>query len=133
MSRATDTGSGGAPGGGSEGGPAVYTIPPGMPFADALAAGMLARTSGDPLALAGALVLLPTRRAGRALRDAFLRQSAGRALLLKALDGDEWIASIIHRVEPQALRDPGEGADPYHAHEPPPKIEEPEGAGEGLR
>ena len=47
MSRAPDTVSGGAPGGGSEGKPAVYTIPPGMPFADALAAGMLAWTSGD--------------------------------------------------------------------------------------
>ncbi len=60
----------------------VSTIPPGAPFVDALAAGVLARHGGDPLALARVTVLVPTRRACLALRDAFLRRSAGAALLL---------------------------------------------------
>ena len=64
------------------GAPRVFTIPPGVPFVDALARGLLARFRGDPLGLAEATVLLPTRRAGRALADAFLRQSDGAALLL---------------------------------------------------
>ncbi len=66
-------------------GPAVFTIPPGVPFADALAAGCLDEAAGDPLALADMTVLLPNRRACRALRDAFLRRSDGAALLLPRL------------------------------------------------
>lgn len=66
--------------------PAVFTIPPRVAFVDALAAGLAARHAGDdPLALARVTVLLPTRRACRALAEAFLRQSAGRALLLPRL------------------------------------------------
>src|SRR6185312_11141598 len=60
----------------------LFTIPPGVSFVDALAAGLLSETSGDPLALARYTILLPTRRARRALDDAFLRQSDGRPLLL---------------------------------------------------
>src|SRR5215813_13911473 len=60
----------------------LFTIPPGVSFVDALAAGLLAETSGDPLALARYTILLPTRRARRALDDAFLRQADGRPLLL---------------------------------------------------
>ena len=60
----------------------LYTIPPGVPFVDALAAGLLADAGDDPLALADHTVLLPTRRACRALREAFLRRSGGRSLLL---------------------------------------------------
>ncbi|MBF0374453.1 MAG: double-strand break repair protein AddB, partial [Alphaproteobacteria bacterium] len=62
--------------------PAVFTIPPGWSFVDALARGMMERAGGDPMALSRPLVLLPTRRACRALRDAFLRLSEGRPLLL---------------------------------------------------
>ncbi len=86
-----------------ESAPTVYTIPPGMPFVDALAAGVLARPEAgrpdggggdaaagvataadlpDPLALARVTILLPTRRACRALGEAFLRQTGGRPLLL---------------------------------------------------
>jgi ATP-dependent helicase/nuclease subunit B len=61
---------------------AVFTISTGLPFVDTLAAGLLAETGGDPLALAAAEVLLPNRRACRALREAFLRLSEGRPLLL---------------------------------------------------
>ncbi len=62
--------------------PRISTIPPGAPFVDALAAELLARHGAEPLALARATVLVPTRRARLALRDAFLRQSGGAALLL---------------------------------------------------
>ena len=71
--------------------PAIFNIPLNVAFADALAAGLLARTAGDPLALARGLVLLPNRRAVTALTEAFVRQlpgavdggaGAGRGLLL---------------------------------------------------
>lgn len=65
--------------------PAVFTIPSGMPFVDALAAGIVAEVGEDPAALAPVRVLLPTRRAVRALIDAFLRRSAGRPLLLPTI------------------------------------------------
>ncbi|MBI4968908.1 MAG: double-strand break repair protein AddB [Rhodospirillales bacterium] len=61
----------------------VFTIAPGLSFVDELAAGLLDRLDGaDPLALAAATILVPTRRAERALADAFLRQGAGKPLLL---------------------------------------------------
>ncbi len=60
----------------------VFSIDAALPFADALAAGVLQRHGGDPESLADVLILLPTRRAARALREAFLRQSGGKALLL---------------------------------------------------
>ena len=63
----------------------VFTIPPGLPFVETLAAHLLAEAGGDPLALAAMEVLLPTRRACRALSDAFLRLSGGRPLLLPRL------------------------------------------------
>ena len=65
--------------------PAVYTIASDVPFLDALVAGLLEQAGDDPLALARQTVLLPTRRAARALREAFLRASAGKALLLPRL------------------------------------------------
>lgn len=62
----------------------VFTIGPERPFVDDLAAGLLARTDADRdrLGLARTLVLLPTRRACRALREAFLRLGDGRPALL---------------------------------------------------
>jgi ATP-dependent helicase/nuclease subunit B len=64
--------------------PSVFTIPSHTPFVDALAAGVTDShaSADDPLALARVLILLPTRRACRALQDAFLRHSGGRALVL---------------------------------------------------
>jgi ATP-dependent helicase/nuclease subunit B len=73
------------PRGGGPGGGAVFSIPAGVPFLDALAEGILARAGGEPLALSRATVLLPTRRACRALRDAFLRRTGGRPTLLPRL------------------------------------------------
>jgi ATP-dependent helicase/nuclease subunit B len=59
----------------------LYTVPPHLPFLDAVAAEWL-QPDPDPLAVARGLILLPTRRAARALAEAFLRVSGGRALLL---------------------------------------------------
>jgi ATP-dependent helicase/nuclease subunit B len=63
--------------------PHVYTIPIHRPFADALAAGLLARTrrGGDRLALARTTILLPNDRAARAVTDAFVRRAGGGLLL----------------------------------------------------
>jgi ATP-dependent helicase/nuclease subunit B len=65
--------------------PAVHTIAPGRPFLDLLAQGILQRHGSDPMTLARVIVLLPTRRACRALAEAFLRQSDGAALLLPVI------------------------------------------------
>ncbi len=65
--------------------PKVFTIPSGAPFVDRLAAGIVARVGGDPLALAEVTVLLPTRRACRSLQQAFLRRSGGQPMLLPRL------------------------------------------------
>ncbi|MBV8243141.1 MAG: hypothetical protein JOY75_20355, partial [Hyphomicrobiales bacterium] len=56
--------------------PRLYAIPPERPFLQTLAEGLAARAGADPLALSRVTVLLPTRRAVRALRDAFLRTTA---------------------------------------------------------
>ena len=62
--------------------PRVFTIPPSTSVVDALAEGLRAAFP-DPEALAALTVLLPTRRAGRALAEAFVRLDggAGAALL----------------------------------------------------
>ena len=67
--------------------PTLYTVPPHVSFVDSLAGGLLAGRAvpldpGDPLALSRLTILLPTRRACRALQLAFLRAVPGRALLL---------------------------------------------------
>jgi len=69
--------------------PNLYTIPPSAPFlttlARAILAGDLPRPGGpkpDPLSLPQTTIYLPTRRAARALRAAFLDLSGGEALLL---------------------------------------------------
>jgi ATP-dependent helicase/nuclease subunit B len=62
--------------------PAVFTIESGVPFVDALAAGILSSVGEDPVALTAMRILLPTRRACRALALGFLRSAGGEALLL---------------------------------------------------
>ena len=68
---------------------AIFTVPPGLPFLEALAAavldGHLPRVGGErpePLDLPSFTILLPTRRATRALQEAFLKVGGGRAMLL---------------------------------------------------
>ncbi|HEX6441523.1 MAG TPA: double-strand break repair protein AddB [Stellaceae bacterium] len=68
----------------------IYTIPPARPFLATLARGLLQMAEGDPLRLARMTVLLPTRRAARSLREAFLRLTGegaepGAPLLLPRL------------------------------------------------
>lgn len=63
----------------------LFTIPPGLSFVDALAEGLMAQAEAAPLALARMTVLLPTRRACRSLREAFLRRTGGKPLLLPRL------------------------------------------------
>ena len=62
--------------------PKVYTIAADRPFLTTLARGLLGMTGGDPLKLTRVTVLLPTRRAVRSLREAFLRTSPGGMPLL---------------------------------------------------
>ena len=58
--------------------------------------GVLAQHGGDPLALADVLILLPTRRSVRALREAFLRAADGKPTILPRMaplgdvDESEW-------------------------------------------
>lgn len=59
--------------------PSVYTMPPGAPFLEHLAAGLRA-SLGDQLSTA--LVLLPTRRAIRDLTEEFVKSAEGHATLL---------------------------------------------------
>jgi double-strand break repair protein AddB len=86
--------------------PRVFTIPPSAPFlptlARAILAGDLPAPGGrkpDPLSLPQATIYLPTRRAVRALREAFLEASGGKAVLLPSIralgDPDEDAAIIF--------------------------------------
>ncbi len=86
--------------------PRVFTIPPSAPFLPTLARAMLAGDlpspggrKPDPLNLPQATIYLPTRRAVRALRDAFLEVSGGKAVLLPSIralgDPDEDAAIIF--------------------------------------
>ena len=59
----------------------IYAMAPGAPFLDALATWWLSRRD-DPVQRAEGMILLPTRRAARALTEAFLRAADGKPLLL---------------------------------------------------
>jgi ATP-dependent helicase/nuclease subunit B len=67
--------------------PGLYSIPAHRPFLDDLAAAILDQVSAssDPLALSRMTVLLPTRRACRAMQDGFLRLSERAGLILPRL------------------------------------------------
>src|SRR3954470_1563027 len=84
--------------------PAVFTIPTHRSFADALAAGLIARFGRDPLALARGRILLPNNRAVRAVTDAFVRAS-GDGLLLPRLipvgdpEIDERVGGALDAIE----------------------------------
>ena len=89
--------------------PRLFTIPPSAPFlttlAKAILAGDLPSPGGlppDPLALPLTTIYLPTRRAARALREAFLAEAKGEALLLpriRALGDPDEDAAIIFGAE----------------------------------
>ena len=79
----------------------VYTVPAGEPFLDVLARRIIEPAAVSPHSVAETRVLLPTRRACRALRDVFLSVADGDALILPRiqalgdLDDDEVLASEI--------------------------------------
>jgi ATP-dependent helicase/nuclease subunit B len=63
--------------------PRWFTIPAHRPFLEDLAAGIWRSLSPlGPEAMAGAVVLIPTRRAARTLAEAFLKASSARAVIL---------------------------------------------------
>jgi ATP-dependent helicase/nuclease subunit B len=67
--------------------PRVFNIPAGAPFlstlADAILSGRLVELpADDPLALADLTILLPTRRAVRAMREVFVTKVGGKAAIL---------------------------------------------------
>ena len=94
----------------------LYTIPPSAPFLTTLARAILAgnlpspgASSPDPLTLPLTTIYLPTRRAARALREAFLAEAKGKALLLpriRALGDPDEDAAIIFGAE-ESLEDDG--------------------------
>lgn len=88
----------------------LYTIPPSAPFLSTLARAVLdgnlpfsGAAKPSPLTLPQATIYLPTRRAVRGLRDAFLEASGGRAALLPSIralgDPDEDAAIIFGEGE----------------------------------
>jgi ATP-dependent helicase/nuclease subunit B len=94
--------------------PNVYTIPSHRSFADALAAGVLARFGRDPMTLARGRILLPNNRAVRAVTDAFVRASEGGLLLPR----------LIPIGDPELEDRVGGALDPIEQREPvPPAIE----------
>jgi len=60
----------------------IYNTPAGQPFAKTLAETLLQETRGQEEDLGRTLILLPTRRAGHVLREAFLNLNENKALLL---------------------------------------------------
>ena len=82
--------------------PKVFTIAAGESFSDQLVEGLLQRHGADPLALNRVTLLLPTRRGIRAVRDGFLRQTGGRAMLLPRMqaigdvDEEEMLLDPLH-------------------------------------
>lgn len=98
-----------AEGGKAEGArPSISTIPAHRAFADALAAGIVARHGKDVLGLARGIILLPNNRAVRALGDAFVRVSGGGLLMPRLVPiGDEELGERLGN----ALDPIGAGAD----------------------
>ena len=89
----------------------VFTIPPSFSFADTLANGLLEETKNNRHLLADYTILLPTRRACRTLREAFLKITDGKPLLLPKIqaigdiDADELFINMPATLDiPPAIR-----------------------------
>jgi ATP-dependent helicase/nuclease subunit B len=94
----------------------IFTVPPGQPFLTALAQailrGYLPKPGGkkpDPLDLPQYTILLPTRRAARALQEAFLKAGGGKAMLLPRItpiaEGQEDLGLLESAINPLDLGD----------------------------
>jgi ATP-dependent helicase/nuclease subunit B len=94
----------------------IFTVPPGQPFLAALAQailrGDLPKPGGkkpDPLDLPQYTILLPTRRAARALQEAFLKAGGGKAMLLPRItpiaEGQEDLGLLESAISPLELGD----------------------------
>lgn len=110
-------------------GPRVFTVPPGKPFlaalAEAILNGHLPNLNGrppSPLDLPTYTILLPTRRATRALAEAFLKASNGRAMLLPRIrpiaEADEELSLLSGLAGSDAL-----GEAPFEIPPPVSEIE----------
>lgn len=80
--------------------PAVYAIGAQRGFADVLASGLIKRFGGDPLGLARLTLLIPNRRAGRAITDALVRHASTglllpRMVLIGDSDLDESLGALL--------------------------------------
>ncbi|TDI58660.1 MAG: double-strand break repair protein AddB, partial [Alphaproteobacteria bacterium] len=90
--------------------PSIFTIPARLSLVEELAKGLLNDYGDDPLALSRILIFLPTRRAARTLREAFLRQSEGKALLLPRIlplgdvdDDDALLGGVLPGAQGESL------------------------------
>ncbi len=84
--------------------PTIYSIPVQRAFADALAAGLIARYADGALGLAQGLIVLPSNRARSAVQAAFVR-AGGTGLLMPRLavigdaDLDESVALALDPID----------------------------------
>ena len=89
--------------------PAVYAIGAQRGFADSLASGLLKRFGGDPLGLALVTLMIPNRRAGRAITEALVRHASNglllpRMVLIGDIDLDESLGALLDPLgEGQAI------------------------------
>jgi len=113
----------------------VYTIPSHRSFADALAAGLIARFGNDPLGLARGRVLLPNNRAVRAVTEAFVRASGSGLLLPRLIPiGDPDIGERVGgALEPMDGESVSPAADPTDRLLQLTSLIGGEGSAEGLR
>ena len=86
----------------------VFTIPPHRPFADALAAGLIAGHGRGSTGLARGLLLVPNNRAARAIQDAFVRRSGGGLLLPRLVpvgdpELDERVGGLLEPLDGVAI------------------------------
>ncbi|WP_076068509.1 double-strand break repair protein AddB [Sphingomonas montana] len=99
--------------------PNVFTIPLHRAFADALVAGLIARSGGDPLVLARGLVILPNNRAVRTMTDAFVRRADGglmlpRLVAIGDIDAGEQAGALFDPIDGETAHPPA--IDPLRRH-----------------
>lgn len=103
--------------------PSIFTVPAGAPFLDALASAILSGNlpiaGGKPpsaIELPNITLLMPTRRATRALQEAFLRAGSGRAMLLPKItaiaEGQEDLTLLSGIASLDTLATGAEGIPP---------------------